>query len=103
MRTGIIRTYLDGTDGPDEFSYNFSLSNDLTKIVNFLAWIPHCDSVLLFFSSDAIFSTVAFLRNSHHTAVSVSIDFPSNSKGDVPFHCKAYDILVLTKTVFVII
>ena len=31
------------------------------------------------------------LGNSDHVAVSVSIDFFSNSKVDVPFHCKAYD------------
>ena len=30
-------------------------------------------------------------RNSDHVAVSVSIDFFSNSKVDVPFHFKAYD------------
>ena len=30
------------------------------------------------------------LRNSYHVAVSVYIDFPSNSKGDAPFHRIAY-------------
>ena len=30
-------------------------------------------------------------RNSDHVVVSVSIDFPSNSKRDAPFHCIAYD------------
>ena len=31
------------------------------------------------------------LGNSDHVAVSVSIDFPINSKQDAPFHCVAYD------------
>ena len=65
-------------------------------MVNFLAWIPDCDShspVLLdlFFSSDAsICSTMAFapLGNSHHV-VSVFIDFPSNSKRGTSFYCIA--------------
>ena len=48
----------------------------------------------LFLSSDAsICSTMAFppLGNSDHLVVSVSIDFPSNSQRDVPFHRIAYD------------
>ena len=31
------------------------------------------------------------LGNSDHVVVSVSIDFPSNSKQDASFHCIAYD------------
>ena len=31
------------------------------------------------------------LRNSDHVVVSVSIDFPINSKQDTPFNCVAYD------------
>ena len=31
------------------------------------------------------------LRNSDHVAVSVSIDFPSNSQQDAPFDCITYD------------
>ena len=31
------------------------------------------------------------LRNSDHVVVSVSIDFPSNSYWDAPFHCITYD------------
>ena len=68
-------------------------------MVNFPTRIPDCDShspALLdfFLSSDAsICSTIAFppLGNSHHVIVSVSIDFPSNSEGDAPFHRLAYD------------
>ena len=68
-------------------------------MVVFPAWIPDCDShspALLdfFLPSDAsICSTMAFppLGNSDHVVVSVSIDFPINSKQDAPFHCIAYD------------
>ena len=31
------------------------------------------------------------LENSDHVVVSVSIDFPSNSQGDAPFHRITYD------------
>ena len=47
----------------------------------------------LFISSDAsICSTMAFppLGKSDHVVVSVSIDFPSNSQRDVPFHRIAF-------------
>ena len=81
-------------------------------MVHFPTWVPDCDShspalLDLFLSSDAsICFTMAFppLGNSDHVAVSVSIDFPSNSQRDAPFHRPAYDyILVLIGTVFVII
>ena len=92
-------TYSGGTDRPGELCYNFSISNDLTQIVNFPTWITDCDChspalLDVFISSDAsICSTMAFppLRNSDHVVVSVSIDFPINSKQDTPFHCVAYD------------
>ena len=48
----------------------------------------------LFISSDArICSAMAFppLGNSDHVTVSISIDFPSNSQQDAPFHHIAYD------------
>ena len=75
------------------------ISNDLTQIVNFPTWIPDCDRhspalLDLFISSGAsICSTMAFppLGNSDHVVVSVSIDFPINSKQDTLFHCVAYD------------
>ena len=68
-------------------------------MVDFPTQIPDCDShspALLdfFLSSDAsICSTMAFppLGNSDHVVVSVSIDFPTNSKQDAPFHRIAYD------------
>ena len=48
----------------------------------------------IFLSSDtSICSTIVFptLGNSDHFVVSVSIDFPINSKQDAPFHCTSYD------------
>ena len=91
-------TYSGGTDRPGELCYNFSISNDLTQIVNFPIRIPDCDShssalLGLFLSSDAsICSTMAFppLGNSDHVVVSVSTDFPINSKQDTLFPHVAY-------------
>ena len=104
-------TYSGGTDRPGELCYNFSISNDLTQIVKFPTWIPDCDShspalVDLFLSSDtSICSTMAFppLGNSDHVVVSVSIDFPINSKQDMPFHCVACDYSPADWEVFLII
>ena len=92
-------TYSGGTDRPGELCYNFSISNDLTQIVNFPIRTPDCDShslalLDLFVSSDAsICSAMAFppLGNFDHVVVSVSIDFPTNSKQDTLFHRVAYD------------
>ena len=68
-------------------------------MVNFPNRIPDRDShsaalLDLFLSSvTSICSTMAFppLGNSDHVVVSVSIDFPINSKQDAPFHHIAYD------------
>ena len=68
-------------------------------MVNFPTRIPDCHSYSaalldLFVSSDtSICSTMAFppFRNSDHVVVSVSIDFPSNSQQDAPFHHIVYD------------
>ena len=92
-------TYSSGTNRSGELCYNFSISNDLTQMVNFPTRIPDCDShspalLDLCISSDAsICSTMDFppLGNSDHVVVSVSIDFPSNSQRDAPFHRIAYD------------
>ena len=92
-------TSSSGTDRPGELCYNFSISNDLTQMVNFPTRIPDCDShspalLDLFHFSDAnICSTMAFppLRNSDHVVVSVSIDFPTNSQQDAQFHHIACD------------
>ena len=91
-------TYSSGTDRSGELCYNFSISNDLTQMVNFPTRIPDCDShspALLdfFLSFDAsICSTMAFapLGNSDHIVVSVFINFPSYSQWDAPFHWLAY-------------
>ena len=88
-------TFSGGTDRSGELCYNFSISNDLTQMVNFPTRIPDCDShspALLdfFLSFDAsICSTMVFplLGNSDHVVVSVSIDVPSNSQQDASFHC----------------
>ena len=72
-----------------ELCYNFSISNDLTQIINVPTRIPDCDSpspVCSFESSDtSICSTMPLLPlgNFDHVAVSVTIDF-------VPINCIAY-------------
>ena len=68
-------------------------------MVNFPTRIPECDShnpaLLDLFrtSHTSICSAMAFspLGNSDHVVVSVSIDFPTNSQQDAPFHHIAYD------------
>ena len=68
-------------------------------MVKFPTQIPDCNShnpalLDLFLTSDAsICSTMASppLGNSDHVVVSVSIDLPSNSQRDAPFHHIAYD------------
>ena len=104
--------YSGGTDRPGKLCYNFSISNDLTQMVNFPTLIPNCDSHspalldLIHHSDASICSTMVFLPfgNSDHVVISVSIDFPINWKREAPFHCIAYDaILVLIGIVFMII
>ena len=85
-------TYCGGTDQPGELYYNFSISNNLTQMVNlnFPIRIPVSDSHSPALSFDAsICSTMAFpsFGNSDHVVVSVSIDFPSNSLRDALFSC----------------
>ena len=68
-------------------------------MVNFHTLILDSDSLSpalldLFISSDAsISSAMAFapFGNPDHVIVSVSIDFPINSKQDASFHCIAFD------------
>ena len=91
--------YSGGTDRLVNSAMIFFISSDLTQIVNFPTRIPNCDShspalLDLFISSDAsICSTMAFppLGNFDHVVVSVSINFPVNSKQDTQFHRIAYD------------
>ena len=99
--TSIIRTSLpiqvELISG--ELFFNFSMSNDLTQMVNFHNWIPHCDyhsSALLdfFLSSDtSICFTKAFppLGNYDHVIVSVFFEFRSYLQQDASFHRSAYD------------
>ena len=83
----------------------------LSQMFNFPTQISGCDShspalLDLLLSSDAsICSTMAFppLGNSDHVVVPVSIDFPSNSQRDAPFHGIAYDYSRTDWTVFMII
>ena len=92
-------TYSGGTDRSGELCYNFSISNNLTQMVNFPTLISNCDSLSpalldLFISSDAsICSATVFppLGNSDHIVVSVSINFPSYSQRVASFHRMAYD------------
>ena len=92
-------SYSSGIDRPGELCYNLSISNNITQMVNLPTGIPDCDShspalLDLFISSDvSICSTMAFppLGISDHVVVSVSNDFPTNSKQDAPFHHVAQD------------
>ena len=68
-------------------------------MVNFPTQTRDCDSCspvlldLILSSDNSICSTMDFppLRNSDHVVVSVSIDFPTNSKQDALFHWIDYD------------
>ena len=42
-------TYSGGTDQPGELCYNFSISNDLTQMVNFPTWTPDWILIVLLF------------------------------------------------------
>ena len=91
-------TYSGGTDRPGELCYSLDIATDLTQMLNFPTRIADCDSHSpalfdLFPSSDSsICSTMTFppFGNSNYV-VSVSINFPSNSQWDAPFHRIAYD------------
>ena len=90
-------TFSGGTDRPGELCYIFSISNNLSQIVNSPTRIPDYDShstalLYLFISDASICSITAFppLRNSDHVVVLVSIDCPINSQ-HVPSHYVAYD------------
>ena len=75
--------------------YNFYISNDLTQMVSFPTQIHDWLSVMLFWNYlflDSICSIIVFppFGNYNHAAVSVSIDFPSNSESDALFHRTAF-------------
>ena len=74
---------------------SFFISNDLTPITNFPTRISDCDSHspalfhFFLFSDPSICSAITFppLGSSDYAVVSVSVDFPSDSKRGSPFHC----------------
>ena len=79
---------------------NLVIWNDLTQMVNFPTPIPDCDShcpalLDLFISSDAsiylFYSGFASIAKFWSCCFSISIDFPSNSQRNAPFHRIAYD------------
>ena len=101
-------TYSRGTDRAGELYYNFFISNDLTRMVNFPTHIPECDShspALSDLSDTSICSTVVFppLGNSDHVVVSVFFDFPSFTTDYLASLQCLMTILVLIGMVFVII
>ena len=88
--TSIIRTGLPVLVELIDLVNSAIISNDLTQAVNFPTWIPDYDSdspalLDLFISSDGsihmFYIGFPFMGNSAHVFASVSIDFPSNSKG----------------------
>ena len=97
--TSIIRTGLPILVELIHLANSVIIANDLTQLVNFPTQILDCDSHsptlldLLISSDTSVCSTMVFppLGNSDHVVVSVSIDFPTNSQQDAPFHHIAYD------------
>ena len=91
-------TFSDGTERPGKICYNFSILDDFTQMVNCVTRILDCDSLSpalldLFLSSDAsICFKMAFppLGNADYDVALVSVDFPSYSQPDAPFHLIAY-------------
>ena len=93
--------YSGRTVRPDELCYNFSISNDLTQMVNVLLGSQTVIiTVLLFCISFFLLTLVTLssfamafppLGNSDHDLVSVFIYFPSNSQWNALFYHIAYD------------
>ena len=89
--------YFGGTDQPGELCYNFSISNDLTQMVNFPIRIPACDShspaLLDYFFLLKLVLVLQWLSLHWEILmlVSVSIDFPSNSRQAALLHCITYN------------
>ena len=78
----------------------------LTFLIDPWLWLSHSCSVgCISFSDTSICSTMSFppVGNSNHVGVSVSIDFPINSKQDAPSHRIAYDYSCADWDVFLII
>ena len=101
-------TYSGGANRPGKLCYNFTISNDLTQMVNFLTKICDCDPYRpalldLFTSSEpSIYSSAAFHPfGSDH--VSVSTGFLQIEKFIPLSVAQLVTILVMICTVFVII
>ena len=82
-------------DRTDEPCYNFSTSHDLNQMCNFRTRIPDCDFHCpvyfdLFLMLIFVLCFSLLLGKSTYVVVSISIDFPSKSKTDTPFHCTVY-------------
>ena len=91
-------TYSGRTDRSGELCYNFSISNDITQMVNFPTQILDCDShspalLDLFILSDSsiCFRMACFPLGKSNHVIWVFIDFWSYSQRDAPFHCIAYE------------
>ena len=96
IRTGlpILTELIDPANSVIMFLSQTTLLRWLTFLLGSQTVILSLALLDLFLSSDAsICSTMDFptLGNSDHVVVSVSIDFPSNSQRDAPFHRIAYD------------
>ena len=88
------KDWLTYTDRPTKFWYQITLLSWLTFLPRSLILTLAVMLFWIYFSCGAsICSTVAFplLGNSDNVVVSVSIDFPTNSKQDALFHCIAHD------------
>ena len=84
------------SDRPSELRYNFSISNNLTLMVTFPTIVLDCDSCsfgFIYFFSPKICSTEILppLANSDYVFVSLSLNLPSNVKGEVPFDRTDHD------------
>ena len=95
IRTGllILGELVDLVNSVIIFLSQMTLLRWLAFLLGSLTYSHNPVLLHLFISSDAsICSTMAFppLENSDHVVVSVSIDFPTNSRQDAPFHCIAY-------------
>ena len=90
------RNWLNSSNGTDIiFLSQMPLLRWLTFLLNYLDCDCHSPDLLdvCISSNSSICATITFppLGNFDHVVVSVSIDFPSNSKGDAPYHRKAND------------
>ena len=86
-------TYSGRADRFGELCYNFSISNELNKMVNFHTRIPVCDFQIpaildIFISSDSIICSIMDFPGLGHFDYVVVL---SRSKWGVPFHRIAYD------------